>query len=412
MDRGWLRAGRVGSPHGLDGSFHVGEPRPQLLQPRGDRRRAATRPLRITRRAGTDQRLILRLEGCDDRPAAQALRGEELLVARTEAPELEPDEWWAEDLEGCTVHDAGRPVGTVRRLLALPSCEVLEVRAPGEAARPARSAGQRRGPLRRRRAARDRDRSRRSWGSGDGDRRLHAVPGGVRVVRVTAPRHQRARRRPPARLRQLPRPHAAQRRARSTTRRSAAAPAWCCGSTWSRRRCGRATASDPVELRAARRVIALTPSGPSWTRTLVDELAGEPALTLLSGRYEGFDERVLEHFATDRLSIGRYVLAGGELAAMVAVRRRDPQAARRARPRALGGGGVVQRGARGRARVPALHAPGRVSRLAGPGGPALGPPRADPRMAPRAEQIAPRARSATIGRPRGWGLSHSVRKAL
>jgi tRNA (guanine37-N1)-methyltransferase len=50
---------------------------------------------------------------------------------------------------------------------------------------------------------------------------------------------------------------------------------------------------------------------------LVDELAAEPALTLLCGRYEGFDERILEHFASDRVSIGRYVLAGGELAAMV-----------------------------------------------------------------------------------------------
>jgi tRNA (guanine37-N1)-methyltransferase len=50
---------------------------------------------------------------------------------------------------------------------------------------------------------------------------------------------------------------------------------------------------------------------------LVDELAGAGELTLLCGRYEGFDERILEHFVTDRLSIGRYVLAGGELAAMV-----------------------------------------------------------------------------------------------
>jgi tRNA (guanine37-N1)-methyltransferase len=50
---------------------------------------------------------------------------------------------------------------------------------------------------------------------------------------------------------------------------------------------------------------------------LVDELAAEPELTLLCGRYEGFDERILEHFATDRVSIGRYVLAGGELPAMV-----------------------------------------------------------------------------------------------
>lgn len=74
---------------------------------------------------------------------------------------------------------------------------------------------------------------------------------------------------------------------------------------------------DPVELRARRRVIALTPTGRVLDEALVDELAAEPALTLLSGRYEGFDERVLEHFVSDQVSIGRYVLAGGELAAMV-----------------------------------------------------------------------------------------------
>jgi tRNA (guanine37-N1)-methyltransferase len=74
---------------------------------------------------------------------------------------------------------------------------------------------------------------------------------------------------------------------------------------------------DPVTLRADRRVLALDPSGRLLDDALVDELAAEPALTLLSGRYEGFDERVLEHFASDRVSIGRYVLAGGELAAMV-----------------------------------------------------------------------------------------------
>ena len=74
---------------------------------------------------------------------------------------------------------------------------------------------------------------------------------------------------------------------------------------------------DPVDLRSERRVLALTPSGRLLDEELVEELAREPALTLLCGRYEGFDERVLEHFATDRVSIGRYVLAGGELAAMV-----------------------------------------------------------------------------------------------
>jgi tRNA (guanine37-N1)-methyltransferase len=74
---------------------------------------------------------------------------------------------------------------------------------------------------------------------------------------------------------------------------------------------------DPVELRAERRVIALTPAGRLLDDELVDELAREPSLTLLSGRYEGFDQRVIDHFATDEVSIGRYVLAGGELAAMV-----------------------------------------------------------------------------------------------
>jgi len=74
---------------------------------------------------------------------------------------------------------------------------------------------------------------------------------------------------------------------------------------------------DPVELRADRRVIVLTPGGTLLDDALVDRLAHEPALTLLSGRYEGFDQRIIEHFATDEVSIGRYVLAGGELAAMV-----------------------------------------------------------------------------------------------
>jgi tRNA (guanine37-N1)-methyltransferase len=74
---------------------------------------------------------------------------------------------------------------------------------------------------------------------------------------------------------------------------------------------------DPVQLASRRRVIMLAPGGRLLDDALVDELAAEPALTLLCGRYEGFDERVLEHFASDAVSIGRYVLAGGELAAMV-----------------------------------------------------------------------------------------------
>ena len=74
---------------------------------------------------------------------------------------------------------------------------------------------------------------------------------------------------------------------------------------------------DPVELRRDRRVIVLAPGGSVLDDALVSELAREESLTLLSGRYEGFDQRIVDHFATDEVSIGRYVLAGGELAAMV-----------------------------------------------------------------------------------------------
>lgn len=125
----WLLAGRVGRPHGLDGSFHVTRPNAPLLAA------ASTvvvddRELDITRRAGTDRRVIIRLRDHEDRGAAESLRGKDLLVRRTVAPELGPDEWWAEDLAGCAVHDGGRAVGTVRRLIELPSCEVLEVERP------------------------------------------------------------------------------------------------------------------------------------------------------------------------------------------------------------------------------------------------------------------------------------------
>lgn len=83
--------------------------------------------------------------------------------------------------------------------------------------------------------------------------------------------------------------------------------------------------------RGNRRIVALTPQGRPLDQPLVEELAAEPALTLLSARFEGFDERVVEHVATDAVSIGPYVLSGGELPAMVlldAVARRLPGALR------------------------------------------------------------------------------------
>jgi tRNA (guanine37-N1)-methyltransferase len=81
----------------------------------------------------------------------------------------------------------------------------------------------------------------------------------------------------------------------------------------------------------SRRIVALTPQGRQLDQELVEELAGGGAFTLLSSRFEGFDERVLEHLATDAVSIGPYVLSGGELPAMVvleAVARRLPGALR------------------------------------------------------------------------------------
>jgi tRNA (guanine37-N1)-methyltransferase len=74
---------------------------------------------------------------------------------------------------------------------------------------------------------------------------------------------------------------------------------------------------DATEVRKQRRVIALAPGGRQLDEQYVSELAGERAITLLCGRYEGFDERIVEHFASGTLSIGRYVLSGGEPAAMV-----------------------------------------------------------------------------------------------
>jgi tRNA (guanine37-N1)-methyltransferase len=81
----------------------------------------------------------------------------------------------------------------------------------------------------------------------------------------------------------------------------------------------------------AHRVVALTPQGRQLTQEVVEELAAEERLTLLSARFEGFDERVLTHLASDSISIGPYVLSGGELPAMVLV-----DAIARRRPGALG----------------------------------------------------------------------------
>ena len=91
-----------------------------------------------------------------------------------------------------------------------------------------------------------------------------------------------------------------------------------------------ATYGEPIEcVLEQRRVAVLTPVGRVLTDAVVTELAGLERLTLLCGRYEGFDQRVHEHLANDELSVGRYVLSGGEVAAMAvidAVTRKLPEA--------------------------------------------------------------------------------------
>jgi tRNA (guanine37-N1)-methyltransferase len=79
----------------------------------------------------------------------------------------------------------------------------------------------------------------------------------------------------------------------------------------------------------AHRVVALTPTGRQLTQAVVEELAAEERITLLSSRFEGFDARIVEHLVSDSISIGPYVLSGGELPAMVlldAIARRLPGA--------------------------------------------------------------------------------------
>jgi len=88
----------------------------------------------------------------------------------------------------------------------------------------------------------------------------------------------------------------------------------------------------------AARVILMDPRGRTFTQRIAGELAGEKHLILLAGRYEGVDERVSEHLADDALSIGDYVLTGGELPALVVA-----DAVIRLLPGVLGGEDAAER---------------------------------------------------------------------
>ena len=109
-----MTAGRVGKPHGLDGSFYVERPRHEL--PEGAEVTLAGRAHRIVRRAGTDERPLIRLAGVDD---PGALGGELLLVE----DELGQGEWLASDLVGLSVPGLGK----VAQVIDAPSCSVLEL---------------------------------------------------------------------------------------------------------------------------------------------------------------------------------------------------------------------------------------------------------------------------------------------
>jgi 16S rRNA processing protein RimM len=109
-----VTAGRVGKPHGYDGSFYVeGVSQPLAL---GETVTIGSRSHVVARRAGTDQRPLIRLDGVDD---PRPLRGAALLVEA----ELDADEWLAGDLVGLAVAGHGR----VERVLDGPSCSVLEL---------------------------------------------------------------------------------------------------------------------------------------------------------------------------------------------------------------------------------------------------------------------------------------------
>ena len=123
-----LEAGRVGRAHGLDGSFYVTRARPHLLA-LGATVTIAGRTAKIVRRAGADRRPIVRLADITDRTGAEAVHGQPLTVAARDAPALAEGEYWTHELEGCMVLDGSRQIGTVVRVIELPSCEALEVQA-------------------------------------------------------------------------------------------------------------------------------------------------------------------------------------------------------------------------------------------------------------------------------------------
>ena len=77
--------------------------------------------------------------------------------------------------------------------------------------------------------------------------------------------------------------------------------------------------SVPGVKRRRTRVVYLTPSGRLWSQALAREFAEESRVAMICGRYEGIDQRIIDLFVTDEISVGNYVLSGGEVAAMVVI---------------------------------------------------------------------------------------------
>ena len=153
--------------------------------------------------------------------------------------------------------------------------------------------------------------------SDDAHRRADPVPGNVFGLLGPEPVEAGDRRRAwwTIAVAQHPRLGAAASISRSTIGRSAAGRAWCCGrSRWSNasRRCrGRAIAPGHLVL--------LTPQGRRLDQRVVEELAGHQRLVLICGRYEGVDQRAIDLLRPDEMSIGDFILGGGEVAAMVVI---------------------------------------------------------------------------------------------
>ena len=166
-------------------------------------------------------------------------------------------------------------------------------------------------------------------------------------------------------------------------------------------------------------VVYLSPRGRLLTQAVVRELAARPALTLLCGRYEGVDERVLEARGIEEISLGDFVLSGGEPAAIALIDAVRAAAARRGRRAGDAGGGEFRTGIAG---ISPLHPAGRMAGARGAGGAALRPSRTDQGLAtgpggsgdeePAAGSVGPLCRRAEHERRRTTTMTLTIIQQL